>query len=69
MNAHRLAHLSFMTNLRHERQDDSDAERPATEEEINRITGESDQWAPSAAEWTLLIGISAVALAIRSMIG
>ena len=49
-----------------ERQDDSDGTRPATDAEINQLTGERDRWLPPAEEWLIFIVMTAAYLIVES---
>lgn len=50
--------LAFRPALREE--DAPEADTPATEDEIRRLTGESEHWLPPLEEWVLLAAIAAL---------
>jgi len=46
---------------------DSQTNQPTTEDQINRLTGESDRWAPSLFDFVIIMGISGAALLVHAI--
>lgn len=68
MSVVRLPRLAAANALHHDESQETDADRPATEEEINRITGESDRWIPSLDEWVLMLAIMVLLVAFDRLL-
>ncbi len=43
------------------------SDAPATEEEINQLTGETGRWMPSVDEWVLMAAIAGLVLIVEAL--
>ena len=67
MRSLRTFRLASAHAVRQDEFQEAGVDRPATEDEINQITGESDRWMPSLEEWILFLVIFVLVVVADSM--